>query len=95
MDPTIFPEPECFRPDRWVNNKHLERYLVAFGKGSRICLGINLAYAELFLTISTLFSRFDMELFETSLEDVVMERDFFVATPKVGSKGVRVLVKGY
>ncbi|OKL59413.1 hypothetical protein UA08_05083 [Talaromyces atroroseus] len=41
MDPTIFPDPWEFKPDRWIeakeNNLRLDRYLVSFGKGSRQC----------------------------------------------------------
>ena len=42
----IFPNSRTFRPERWLNNPRapngsaLDRYLVAFGKGGRSCLGI-------------------------------------------------------
>jgi cytochrome P450 len=41
----IFPNPDEFRPERWINEdgtrrKDLDAYLLTFGKGSRICLGI-------------------------------------------------------
>jgi len=94
MNPTIFPDPETFDPERWLDKeKRLDRYLVSFGKGSRQCLGINLAYAELYLTAATLVSRFDFELYETSLKDVQIKHDFFVAVPDLSSKGVRATVK--
>jgi hypothetical protein len=94
MNPTIFPDPENFDPERWLDKeKRLDKYLVSFGKGSRQCLGINLAYAELYLTTATLVSRFDFELYETSLKDVQIKHDFFVAVPDLSSKGVRVTVK--
>ncbi len=37
--------------------------------------------------------RFDTQLFETTLEDVDMAHDFFVAAPRTDSKGVRVVIK--
>ncbi len=44
MDSNLFPEPKKFDPDRWVRaaekGEHLGRYIVAFTKGSRQCLGI-------------------------------------------------------
>jgi cytochrome P450 len=41
MDPNIFPEPACFRPDRWLQDgKRLARFQVSFNKGSRQCIGI-------------------------------------------------------
>lgn len=54
----------------------------------------SLAYAELYLTIATIFRRFEMELFETTIEDVQMAHDFFVGVPKLDSKGVRAVVTG-
>ena len=41
----IFPEPDNFRPERWLNEdgtrrKELEGYLISFSKGTRQCLGI-------------------------------------------------------
>lgn len=39
MDPNIFPEPNEFLPERWLENPRLDRYLFSFSKGARICLG--------------------------------------------------------
>ncbi|KUJ20796.1 cytochrome P450 [Mollisia scopiformis] len=98
MNSKIFPNPKDFKPERWIDatgrfDYALEKkYLVNFGRGSRQCLGMNLAYAEMYLTLATLVRRFDMELFETAVEDVTMVHDFFVAVPKLDSKGVRIKV---
>jgi cytochrome P450 len=46
FDPEIYPEPDTFKPERWMNNprapdgQSLDQYWVAFGKGPRMCLGI-------------------------------------------------------
>jgi hypothetical protein len=48
----------------------------------------------LYLTLAYVFRRFEMELFETTREDVVIEHDFFVAQPKLDSKGVRAKIIG-
>ncbi|KAL9620050.1 MAG: hypothetical protein Q9160_005428 [Pyrenula sp. 1 TL-2023] len=44
MDPSIFSEPEEFRPGRWIDGDHinaeLNKYFVPFSKGLRMCLGI-------------------------------------------------------
>ena len=53
----------------------------------------SVAYAELYLTLAAVVPRFDLEMFETTAEDIVMDRDFFVGVPKLDSKGVRVVVK--
>lgn len=38
----IFPNPQTFTPDRWLqpDSGDLDKYLVAFSKGPRSCLGI-------------------------------------------------------
>lgn len=40
LNPDIFPEPLKFSPERWIEDRHLDRYLLSFSKGSRQCLGI-------------------------------------------------------
>ncbi|KAL8699510.1 MAG: hypothetical protein Q9224_001378 [Gallowayella concinna] len=98
-DPALFPDHTTYRPDRWLNDpkahngKQLSRYMVAFGRGTRSCVGMQLAYAELFIGLATLFRRFDFELFETDRTAVDLFMDTFVPRPKPGTKGVRVLVK--
>jgi cytochrome P450 len=97
-DPSIFPDPQMFKPERWMGRDadcaRLERYLVPFSKGSRACLGINLAQVEIYLTLAILFRRFDLELFETDRSDVELAHEFFIPVSRLDSKGVRVLVKG-
>jgi cytochrome P450 len=101
INPHIFPEALEFRPERWLDNKGLDRYLVSFSKGSRQCVGINLAYSELYICLNAVFGRYGakgqealrkMELFETTKEDVEMKHDLFIPGPKKGSKGVRVVL---
>ena len=46
----------------------------------------------MYLTVACIFLRFEMKLFETTREDVVIDRDCFVALPKPGSKGVRATI---
>ncbi len=94
LNPSIFPVPKEFRPERWLENPRLERYLVSFSKGSRQCLGMNLAYAELFLCLANVVGRFEgMELYETGKDDVEIQADNYVPKAKEGSLGVRVVIR--
>ncbi|KAL2802163.1 cytochrome P450 [Aspergillus granulosus] len=82
MNPTIFPEPHKFNPGRWLeasaSGERLTRYIVSFSKGTRNCIGINLAYAELYLVIARMARQFDIELCGTTPEDVRFARDYVV-----------------
>ena len=93
-NPEKFPNPSEFRPERWLDSgDRLERYLVNFSKGSRQCLGLNLARAEIYSTLAAIFRRFDFEFFETDRTDIDVYHDFLNPQAKQGTKGVRVIVK--
>ena len=95
-NPDIFPEPRKFDPARWMGPEKAERlkYLFNFGRGTRQCVGMNLAYAEIHLALAMVFRRLGdrMQLHDTERErDVDVKHDFFVTNPSFESRGVRVL----
>ena len=97
MNPNLFPAPQDFRPERWLQKdaesvESLTKYFIAFGKGSRSCLGMNLVYAQMYLTLAAVLSRFELRLFETTRADVDMAHDFISGFPRLDSRGVRVTV---
>lgn len=107
-DESIFANAESFIPERWIDNPQLSRFFVPFARGTRQCLGINLAYVEIYLCLAAVFRRFGssgengvrekgdeavLELFETSYKDVETAADLFVGLPAKGSKGIRIKVK--
>ncbi|KAI9758310.1 MAG: hypothetical protein M1815_003512 [Lichina confinis] len=98
-NPHIFPEPAEFRPERWLktsgddsSHRH-EKYLFNFSKGPRACLGMNLAHAEIYLTLATVFRRFELELYQTVRSDAEPAHDYFNPMPRWDSKGVQVIIK--
>ncbi|KAJ4292534.1 hypothetical protein N0V90_009197 [Kalmusia sp. IMI 367209] len=95
LNPDIFHDPYTFRPERWLGADvpHLRKYFTPFSKGTRSCIGKELAQAELHATIAALFRRFEFEMWETKREDVDIAHDFFVPVTKRGTKGLQVLVK--
>ncbi|KAJ5682420.1 cytochrome P450 [Penicillium macrosclerotiorum] len=97
-DPTLFPDPYTFQPDRWIESdaesKGLNQFLVAFGKGSRQCLGMNLALCELYMTMAHIVRRFDMELYNTTPESIKTYRDLGLGYPKEGALKVMAKVVG-
>ncbi|KAL4998395.1 putative cytochrome P450 [Aspergillus recurvatus] len=97
-DPEVYPEPFKFRPERWLGqsdpSNDMNRNWVAFSRGSRSCLGMNLAYAEMYWALAVLF-RPDapkLELFETEEKDVEHVVDTTIALPRLDSRGARVKV---
>lgn len=108
MDPVLFPDPLGFHPERWLHDEvegRLDRYLTVFGRGSRACLGMALAQAELSLMLAKLWRvwgspevRADgdvgvLRVFETTARDCEMASDYFIPMPWKRSKGIRVTLE--
>lgn len=94
-NPAVFPDPLRFLPERFLGDEAPKAYknLHAFGKGPRSCIGMNLAYSEIYLTLAALLTNMKLELFETSIEDATVEREYLVGVMPADSKGIRVTVK--
>lgn len=58
-DSAVFPDAFSFRPERWLDDGNdeglhrpgMERSIIAFGAGSRACIGKNLAQEQLYQTV--------------------------------------------
>jgi len=63
-DPEIYPDPEEFKPDRFLNEdgtvRDDPRLALAFGVGKRICPGRHLVDATLFIVASSVLSVFNV-----------------------------------
>ena len=104
--PEVYPSPGEFRPERFIEDPKLKRHQLTFSRGTRICLGINLAYQEMYMILAALFRAYDgwdgtgkqkgstLELFETTSGDVEIARDLVTENMKADSQGVRVTVRG-
>lgn len=96
LDPTIFPSPQTFNPERWLgtDGKRLERYLFPFGRGTRACVGINLARAELMLLLAMVFREFELDVSRVDRKrDVDVSFDYILAAQAHDSRGLLVGVK--
>ncbi|KAF2760602.1 cytochrome P450 [Pseudovirgaria hyperparasitica] len=63
FDEDVFPQPFVFDPSRWHTGdvaalKLRNRHLVPFSEGSRRCVGMNLAQAEMYITLASIFRWF-------------------------------------
>jgi cytochrome P450 len=64
-DPRFFPEPDAFRPERWLDGleKRLPRgAFIPFGMGSRKCVGSSFAMMEATLLLATIARRWRFSL---------------------------------
>jgi cytochrome P450 len=60
-DPDLFPQPESFCPERWLDGlqKRLPRFAyLPFGGGPRLCIGNAFAMTSAILVLATVASRF-------------------------------------
>lgn len=94
-----FPFPDIFDPTRWTDQDQAvvharEKCLVPFSRGSRMCIGQNLALCELYVTLGTLFRRFDnLAAFDVGPEDMTYTDCFTAFHPK-SSRAFKVVLKG-
>lgn len=59
-----------------------------------MCVGMNLAWAELYLTVAVLLTSVRMELVDTTDRDITVVEEHFMAFYPEDSKGIRVKVLG-
>jgi hypothetical protein len=90
---TVFPRPWTFDPDGWLGaaGQQRRKYMLAFSKGPRQCIGMHLADAELLVAIKAAVG-WDMQLYETIEDEVQFLHDYHVATPRLDLRGVRARV---
>ncbi|KAJ4385468.1 hypothetical protein N0V93_009896 [Gnomoniopsis smithogilvyi] len=81
-DEIVYPEPDKFDPGRWLDVEDRRRFEKVFGpfsRGTRICLGMHLAWVELYLVVAALVLKFDFQLDGAGLKDVKPASDQFIA----------------
>ncbi|KAH8998100.1 putative P450 monooxygenase [Lactarius akahatsu] len=84
--PIMYERPEEFLPERWLGPeaKACEAALSVFSKGPRSCLGVNLAYIEMYTALAHLFRMFDPKLDESRPTSLKIKEHFvpvFVGEP--------------
>ncbi|XP_023498116.2 sterol 26-hydroxylase, mitochondrial isoform X1 [Equus caballus] len=90
-DPSIFPEPESFRPERWLRKSQTDTLRVQhpfgsvpFGYGVRACLGRRIAELEMQLLLTRLIQQYEVALAPETGEVKSMARVVLVPSKKVG-----------
>jgi cytochrome P450 len=68
QDPELYPEPDEFRPDRFLERTYSPYEFMPFGGSHRRCLGAALSDFEMRVTLATIVSRWDFEVIGEELE---------------------------
>ncbi|KJZ70064.1 hypothetical protein HIM_10547 [Hirsutella minnesotensis 3608] len=98
MNDSYFPNCAAFQPERWLDAQGqrttlLEQYMIPFSKGGRACLGIQLAYCQLYVALAAAVMRVlpDMRIHENTEGDSE-HRESGEDMPKKKSKGAKVVM---
>ncbi|KAJ8123342.1 hypothetical protein ONZ43_g685 [Nemania bipapillata] len=62
MDENLFPNPGCFRPERWLDEesrRSMQAGFIPFSAGARSCIGRNITYLEQTVVLASLVHRYD------------------------------------
>jgi cytochrome P450 len=60
--PDIYPEPERFKPERFLERQFSPYEYLPFGGGNRRCIGLAFAQFEMKLVLATILSRFQLSV---------------------------------
>lgn len=89
----VFPEPEIFKPERWLSTFSTEAELVemnrhfwAFGSGGRMCIGKNLALQEIKLLVAAIWTNWKTTIVD---DEGIEELDAYTTRPQGGKLVVR------
>lgn len=63
----VYPDPETFRPERFVEKSYSPFEYMPFGGGHRRCVGAAFAGYEMAIVLGTLLKRFEFQLLDTKV----------------------------
>lgn len=85
----LYPEPEQFKPERFLERQFSAYEYLPFGGGSRRCIGLAFAQFEMKVVLAKMLSRFQMEL--VNKNDVRPTRRGLVTAP---AESIELIVTG-
>jgi len=86
--PDLYPDPDAFRPERWLDSEPESYAWLPFGGGIRRCIGAALAQAEMVEALRVIVPRTELQPLRAEEDPVVLKG--ITLAPKYGVK-VRVV----
>ncbi|KAK2011851.1 cytochrome P450 [Colletotrichum eremochloae] len=83
-DETIYPDPDVFKPERWMDpaeRKRMEPYFIPFSAGARGCIGRNISYLEQMVITATIVHRYNFALLTPDFESERFEAFNMICGP--------------
>ncbi|PPQ73825.1 hypothetical protein CVT26_012140 [Gymnopilus dilepis] len=88
-DPVVFPSPDSFVPERWLESPYtsseelakMAAHMMPFGTGTRVCGGQNLAHMMLRLAVVAFVRNFDVSAPPETTQESMDIKDSFVIFP--------------
>ena len=80
--PDLYPDPDEYRPERFVERRFAAHEFLPFGGGVRRCLGATFAIYEMKIVLGTLMGMYDLRM--TSSPKVRPKRHGLVMVPAGG-----------
>lgn len=81
LDKNVFgQDADVFNPDRWMDSAragHMDKHMLAFGGGTRTCIGKNIALIELFKLTPQLIWNYRFEFYDKSKTEWKTRNTFF------------------
>ncbi len=85
----LYPNPQQFNPQRFLDRQYTPYEFIPFGGGSRRCMGEALAQFEMKLVIATIMSEYRLKLADSQPEK--QQRRGLTLTP---ARGVKMILEG-
>ncbi|RYO99622.1 hypothetical protein DL764_006763 [Monosporascus ibericus] len=88
IDESVFPQPDLFNPERWLEERELDRkrLFFAFASGGRGCIGKHLALAEMKILLRDVYSRFTTIPDQSMTEADMQMSDLLISSQPKGKK---------
>lgn len=81
--PALYPDPDAFRPDRFLDRRFTGHEYMPFGGGIRRCTGASFARYEMILVVATIVAAADLKVHD---EAITVRRANLAVIPSTGAR---------